>query len=730
MRGRALFVTGIKMMKPIFKLALAIAIALGSSQALALQLGQIQVKSALDEPLVAEIPVQLDNLAEAQGLSVALASDADFTRAGLSRAGLGDLRFSVITDSTGHKLVLVTSDQPIADPYLDFLVQIDTRKGKQLREYTVLLDPVIAATPPVQTESAETETPIAQPVPTPAPVQQPAPMPVPAPAPARQPPGTPHPFASVPPKAPPSRPISAPSAPSAPRSGEYTVRNGDTLYRVARQVRPDAGVSLDQMMLALQKTNPDAFYRDNINALKSGAILRIPPRDVITAHSIAEAQAQVHRQYDDWRGTTARKATTVVENNAVPSVPPANAGAKSSDASDRLALVPPAQAGGSAASRPGEKGGTGNATVSGLKQQLATAKESLSSAKQENADLQSRAKDLEDISNKNQKLLGMKDAEIAQLQRKLAEAQQQSAKPVAASTASVPVVAGAGSTAAVTPAGSVASSSSTAPAPAATSGAAPLTSTSTNATRAPVTKQAVSNASAKPAITRTPEPVEGLPWYRRPLSWIIAAVVIFALILLGLMRKRPRQLPEPDEMSPSLADHGDSPLAAPDDAAIEDAHEQSLEATGHASPDELDAPAADIAGESAAHEAEDRYGFTFDEPPPGEPVAEPGMAPPPLPVAGEDDIIRQHVVPGLDDGLDDKPAYRLPVLFDGERDTATREHPVPAFSDDPVDTKLDLARAYLDMGDPAGARAMLEEVINEGSQMQQDEARRLLEGLA
>lgn len=51
------------------------------------------------------------------------------------------------------------------------------------------------------------------------------------------------------------------------------------------------------------------------------------------------------------------------------------------------------------------------------------------------------------------------------------------------------------------------------------------------------------------------------------------------------------------------------------------------------------------------------------------------------------------------------------------------------FNDDPIDTKLDLARAYLDMGDGDGARAMLEEVIKEGSQMQQDVARGLLAGI-
>ena len=52
------------------------------------------------------------------------------------------------------------------------------------------------------------------------------------------------------------------------------------------------------------------------------------------------------------------------------------------------------------------------------------------------------------------------------------------------------------------------------------------------------------------------------------------------------------------------------------------------------------------------------------------------------------------------------------------------------FSDDPIDTKLDLARAYLDMGDADGARAMLEEVLAEGSQMQRDTALRLLDGIA
>jgi pilus assembly protein FimV len=46
-----------------------------------------------------------------------------------------------------------------------------------------------------------------------------------------------------------------------------------------------------------------------------------------------------------------------------------------------------------------------------------------------------------------------------------------------------------------------------------------------------------------------------------------------------------------------------------------------------------------------------------------------------------------------------------------------------------VGTKLDLARAYMDMGDPEGARSILEEVVQEGSASQQQEASRLIESL-
>ncbi|MEO6968972.1 MAG: FimV/HubP family polar landmark protein [Rhodanobacteraceae bacterium] len=769
------------------KIALAVSLVLGSSSALALQLGQIRVKSTLDEPLVAEIPIQLDNLSEGEGLSVSLASDADFARVGLTRPYGVDLHFNIVTDSTGHKIVLITSSQPVGDPYLDFLLQVNSRKGRQLREYTVLLDPVIASTPPAEDEtSAPAPQETAAPQTIPAPAQQTPASQMTQPRPATQPQASPQPTSALP---------AATAAPSHARNGEYTVAHGDTLYKVATRTRTDPQVSVDQMMLALKQTNPDAFYRDNINSLRSGAILRIPTREAIDATSAAEARAQVHRQYEDWRGAAARKATVVGENTTAQSTTPSAVAEKTANTSDRLALIPPVKGGGSAASRPGQSGGSSNDTVAGLKQQLATTKEALTSAKQENNDLQSRAKQLADISGKNQKLLGMKDAQIAELQRKLAQAQQQEGKPVVASSAPAPA---AGASIAAVPK----AAGGTTPAATASTSAAPAIVTTAVSPAAPVATTAAVNKTValptpvKRALPRAgAQPGEALPWYRQPLTWVIGAIVLLALILLGLLR-RPRPLSEPLDSESSLADHfGESPLArTPDDAAIEAEREDALHAQIADHPGDLDAhlalcrfyfergnaaqfeaaaermheyvvdppqpqwldvlamgeqlaPAHPLfatapasAEELAAQQSreaesagEDKYRFAFDEPPP-EPVAEPGMVRgkalvPQLAVAGQDihdDVTRQHAVPGFAD------EHATPEVADADTGlsaSAPEADDALPFSDDPVDTKLDLARAYLDMGDPAGARAMLEEVSNEGSQMQRDEAQRLLEGL-
>src|SRR5690348_11179997 len=198
------------------RVACAALLASAAAPAWALQLGQIQVKSALNQPLVAAIPLHPENLTELEGLTVGLAPAEDFARAGLQVTPTDQtLQFHVVTDNNGQKLILVTSTQPISDPYLDFLLQVNTREGKQVREFVVLLNPVIAAPAPgvqaAPVASAPAATPPAQPaqLPPSSAFAQPAPQPQARP-PAAEKPAAPPPAPPAPPPAPRPAPQAAP----------------------------------------------------------------------------------------------------------------------------------------------------------------------------------------------------------------------------------------------------------------------------------------------------------------------------------------------------------------------------------------------------------------------------------------------------------------------------------------------------------------------------------------
>jgi pilus assembly protein FimV len=123
------------------KLSMLIALALGSSQVLALDMGQIQVKSALWQPLLAEIPISGATPADLKGLTVQLASNEDFARAGIvgGRTAV-PLNFSVV-NSGGRPVIRITSTVAVNDPYLDLLLEVNDHSGKSVREFAILLDP-------------------------------------------------------------------------------------------------------------------------------------------------------------------------------------------------------------------------------------------------------------------------------------------------------------------------------------------------------------------------------------------------------------------------------------------------------------------------------------------------------------------------------------------------------------------------------------------------------------
>ncbi|HSE11231.1 MAG TPA: FimV/HubP family polar landmark protein [Rudaea sp.] len=429
------------------KLSLAIALALAGSNAFALGLGTIQVKSGLNQPLDAEIPVLTESAAEATELTVDLASAEDFERVGLNRARLTvPLEMAVTTNARGQTVIKVTTKEAVREPLIDFLIVANWTKGKLLREYTVLLDPPITA-PPARGSTA-TVAPVAE---KPAPTPQPLAESKAPPKPARPEPKPP--VAAAPQKpskaAPPPTPAPAPSPkPAAHATGnEYgPVAQGETLTEIARATRPDEKTNINQMMLALLKANPKAFYQDNINALKRGAILRIPSSDDIKATgAVREAMAQVHSQNEAWMSKTPVTAPTLVAHTGAAAKTAEPAAAKSAksetgakQSQERLALVPPrAGKGDVGGDRAGAAGGTSKEAAD-VKAELARTKEALSSREQEAAELKSRVKQLEDLGSKDQRLISMKDSEIAELQAKLKELQAKTAASATAATTAKP----------------------------------------------------------------------------------------------------------------------------------------------------------------------------------------------------------------------------------------------------------------------------------------------------
>ncbi|WP_143742526.1 FimV/HubP family polar landmark protein, partial [Roseateles chitinivorans] len=103
-------------------------------------------------------------------------------------------------------------------------------------------------------------------------------------------------------------PAAAPAAP-APATGasEYTVKPGDTLSRIASRTQP-AGVSLDQMLVGLYRSNPDAFIGQNMNRLKSGAVLSVPGSESVQSITPQEARRVIQAQSSDFGGYRQRLA--------------------------------------------------------------------------------------------------------------------------------------------------------------------------------------------------------------------------------------------------------------------------------------------------------------------------------------------------------------------------------------------------------------------------------------
>ena len=356
-------------------LAIAAASALSSGMAQALGLGGLTVKSSLNQPLLAEIELtQVQDLSSAQVVP-SLATSAEFAQAGVGRmAILDDLTFTPVVNPAGKSVLRITSTKPIRDPYVKFLVQVLWPNGRVLREYSLLLDPPKVL--PQAAAAATTQLPST------------APAVAPAQAPAAQ--------------APAPAPTPAPATPTEPKYTQYTTANNDTLWEIAERVRN--GGTVQQTMLAIQALNPDAFIAGNINRLKKGQVLRLPSPQEVSATPQPRAVAEVAEQNRAWR--EGRRLPTGARQVDATRRERAGAAPSQIEAKDNLSLV--------SASKPGAKGAAGDNAE--LSNQLATTQESLDSTRRDNAELKSRMSDLESQVDKLQRLIQLKNDQLAKMQ--------------------------------------------------------------------------------------------------------------------------------------------------------------------------------------------------------------------------------------------------------------------------------------------------------------------------
>lgn len=405
----------------------------------ALGLGQLQVKSQRDQPLLAEIPIISNDPAELADLRARLASAETFDRIGLAPPDLvaSSLQFTVALDARGNPVIRVTSPAPVQQPLVTFLVEVNWGQGRLVREYSALLDTPQTAAAPVQppieapvvadanTVSRPVEPPVVTP-PTPAPepvvAREPTPTPPPAPAPT--------PLESLPPPVEASAPVAA-AAPietapvERPDGSTRVVRPGETLAGIATEVAN--GQSIDQTILALLRANPEAFIAGNMHRMKSGAVLRIPEATAIAQYNADEAALVMREQTAQWRGNRrALPQPPMVAGTPTASTPAADAerpgNASRRTAQARLEIVPPsAEEARRAGTRSGiSAGGEGDML---REQELQQTRESLAARDAEVVELKARVAELEQLQQKQNQLISMKDSELAAAQQRLATSQ-------------------------------------------------------------------------------------------------------------------------------------------------------------------------------------------------------------------------------------------------------------------------------------------------------------------
>ncbi len=283
-------------------LAIAIASVMGlcASQALALSLGRISVLSPLGEPLLAEVEILDINSDEAASLKASTASPEAFKAAGLEyNPALTKLTITLEKRPDDRSYLRIRSEQSINDPFVDLMLEANWASGRIVRDYTLLFDPPNSRPNQISTRTAPQLSTVPAQVKATTTPQLTDNNATSASSPARAPL---LPRAVVKKSSPPA------GTPSEPGKN-ITVKPGDTAGRIASTL-VSTSISLDQILVAMLRTNPDAFVAGNVNRIRAGAVLKIPSSDDVQATPMAEAKQIIFTQSQDFNAFRSKLAST------------------------------------------------------------------------------------------------------------------------------------------------------------------------------------------------------------------------------------------------------------------------------------------------------------------------------------------------------------------------------------------------------------------------------------
>jgi pilus assembly protein FimV len=760
---------------------------LHASAVSALGLGELTLDSFLNEPFKAKVDLlNMEGLSEHQ-IRIRLATSDDFDRLGVDRAYfLTSLTFEITMDDEGNGQIILRSEEPVLEPYLDFILEARWPSGRLLREYTVLVDPPVFQSE--QSISISASTVVGQ---------------ADTDASAKKKPqvssGTQVNLdkSNLAEGEMPQRNFGSDASPSAVAGERYLIRRDETLWKIAQRSKPE-GTSVHQAMLDIQRLNPNAFIGGNINRMKAGYVIYLPSSSDISSDDLGSAMAEVRQQNQDWREGVTRSQSDTTGGSLRISTEPQTADTAG-------------QAAGDSVSESGS--GSDMASMEGLER-----------AERDRAEVEVRLESMADQVETLERIVSLKDDQIAALQKALADAGEsaevQTLEEEAVDLQSL-------ESATIEQVEDSVAETDIADAQVEEIPAAE-----------PAAEVAVSEVPAEKPVVTAKKKEEG--GFFGTIMYILGGLVVLAVAVWAFLRRRgeeAEEAPAKDDVFANVQLNTDEhkvvaepesevvpePEPEPEPEPVEKEQTTTTEAAaptrrsgyGERKHDEYasDTDSGDALAEADIYIAYGRYPQAVDllktaiENEPANPdyklklmqvssetgdqaevmkqfaeikrlgdaesvqsgeeiingindpadapvpqsLSDPSTAADPLDLSDDLDLD----LPALDiegvggdvdleeefgsleiEGFDgDAPEDDLDLSIDFSEDSSAttagtdEEEMVFATESDAMSTKLDLARAYLDMGDQDGARAIFEEVLAEGSDEQKDEARVLLERL-